>query len=173
MWYRGIACAIGSAALFGLAAGAVAAPAAGAFEARVVVVNIERVLTTSAPAVEANRRIYLEFNPRDKALEQRAVQLRELTRKLDQDMPQLAERDRVLRTRELDEFERDFERQRAQFREDLGERQARVRADVAARVYEIIKTLPHDQHVDLVLINTVWNSPRVDVTDKVLKLLER
>jgi outer membrane protein len=85
----------------------------------------------------------------------------------------LPERDRIRRSRELDELERDASRKRAQFREDLAERQAKARAAVAARVYEVLKALPQEQHVDLVLINTVWNSARVDVTDKVLKMLER
>jgi outer membrane protein len=173
MSYRGTAWAIVSAALLGLCSGAAASPAAaGAFEARVLVVNIERVLTVSAPAQAANRRIYDEFNPRDKALEQKAVQLRQMTEKLESESAQLPERERIRRTRELDEQQRDYERARAQFREDLDERQARERAAVAARVYEVLKSLPQEQQVDLILINTVWNSARVDATDKVLKILE-
>jgi outer membrane protein len=175
MLYRASAGLIVVAALSGLCStGAAAAPdAGGAFEARVVVVNIERVLTTSAPAQEANRRIFEEFDPREKALEQNAVQLRQMAQKLERDAAQLPERDRIRRSRELDELERDASRQRAQFREDLAERQAKARAAVAARVYEVLKALPQEQHVDLVLINTVWNSARVDATDKVLKMLER
>jgi outer membrane protein len=159
--------------MLGLSTCASAADAGRPFESYVAVVNIERVLSTSAPAVEANRRIVDEFNPREKALEQQGLQLRQMRLKLEQDTPRLSERDRVLRSREIEDFERSLVRRRAQFREDLAERQSKARAAVASRVYEIIKTLPHEQQVDLVLIKTVWHSPRVDVTDKVLRMLER
>lgn len=160
-------------AMLGLSTCASAADIGRPFESYVVVVNIERVLSTSAPAVEANRRIVDEFSPREKALEQQTLQLHQMSLKLEQEAPRLSDRDRVLRSREIEDLERGLARKRAQFREDLAERQASARAVVAARVYEIIKTLPKDQQVDLVLINTAWNSARVDVTDKVLKMLER
>jgi outer membrane protein len=174
MLYRASACAVVSAGLIGLCGGAaVAAEPAGSFEAHVAVVNIERVLTGSAPALEANRRIRAEFLPREQLIDHKAVELREMAARYEKELPQLSERDRVRRSRELDEFERDLNRRRAQFREDLAERQSRARAEVAARVYEVIKSLPREQQVDLVLIKSVWHSQRVDVTDKVLQMLDR
>jgi Skp family chaperone for outer membrane proteins len=173
MSYRASACAVVSAGLFSLCAGAaVAAEPDGSFQARVAVVNIERVLTSSAPAQEANRKIRLEFLPREQLIDHKAVELRQMTARYEKELPQLSDRDRVLRSRELDEFERDLNRQRSQFREDLAERQSRARAEVAARVYEAIKSLPREQQVDLVLIKSIWHSARVDVTDKILQMLE-
>jgi outer membrane protein len=159
--------------MLGLSTSASAIDAGRPYESKVVVVNIERVLGSSAPALEANRRIADEFNPRERELEQQGLRLRQMNLKLEQDAPRLSERDRVVRSREIEDLERTLARRRAQFREDLAERQAKARAAVASRVYEVIKTLPQEQQVDLVLINTVWHSPRVDVTDKVLRMLER
>jgi outer membrane protein len=160
-------------AMWGVSTCASAADAGRPFESHVVVVNIERVLGTSAPALEANRRIADEFNPRDRELEQQGLRVRQMSLKLEQDTPHLSERERVMRSRDIEDLERTLARKRAQFREDLAERQSRARAAVASRVYEVIKTLPHEQQVDLVLINTVWHSQRVDVTDKVIRMLER
>jgi outer membrane protein len=170
---RGKAWTVVGGVLLGLSAGvAVAADAGRPFESRVVVVNIDRVLATSAPALEASRRVADEFRAREQALEQQGLQLRQMSLKLEQDSAHLSERERVVRSREIEDLARNLDRKRAQFREDLAERQAGVRAAVAARVYEIIKTLPRDQQVDLVLINAFWSSPRVDFTDQVVRMLE-
>jgi outer membrane protein len=169
---RGKAWAVVGGVLLGLCAGSALADGGQPFEARVVVVNIERVLATSAPALEANRRIADEFKARELGIEQLGLQVRQMRLRLDQDGSHLSERDRVVRSRDIEDLERNLDRNRAQFREDLAESQAKARAVVAARVYDIIKTLPRDEQVDLVVIRAIWSSPRVDFTDKVLRMLE-
>ncbi|MFC5458689.1 OmpH family outer membrane protein [Massilia niabensis] len=150
-------------------------PAVGAMaaEARVVVVNVERLLEDSASARAAAAKIDKEFAPRRQRVQAQLRQLREMSDKLAKDGPKLNDREHLLRERAVGELEREVRRTQAQMSEDFAERNAAERKALARRIHNIVLALPSQLGVDLVLTRTIWHRPAIDVTDKVAALLEK
>jgi outer membrane protein len=63
--------------------------------------------------------------------------------------------------------------QRAQreYREDLNSRRNEKLADLFQRANKVIQQIAEAEKFDLVLQEAVYRSPRIDITDKVLKAL--
>jgi Skp family chaperone for outer membrane proteins len=142
-------------------------------EARIVVVNVERLLSESAYAQAVAKRIESDFGPRRLRIQAELRRLREISDKLAHDAPQLSEREHIVRAREVGELERNVRREQAKFQEDLAERKLKERARMVARINEIITTIRQQQGIELVLTRTVWHRPDIDVTDKVARMLDK
>ena len=48
-----------------------------------------------------------------------------------------------------------------------------LRAAIAARAFKIIEQVAEAERLDAVLAEAAWSSPRIDITDKILKLLDK
>lgn len=144
-----------------------------ALGARVVVVNVERLLVDSKRARTVAAKIEAEFAPRRQQIQLQLRQLRELSRKLAQDAAQLDDREHLLRSRAVGELERRVRRAQDRIGDDFAERSATERAALAKRIHDIVQTLPAQQGVDVVLTRTIWHRPQLDVTDKVAAMLDR
>lgn len=158
---------VGAAALV-LAAAAV--PAA-ARELKIGYVNSERVLRDSTPAKAAQSKLEAEFGKRDRELNDQAGKLKAAADKLDKDAPTLGEAERNRRQRELVEQDRDLQRKRREFQEDLNQRKNEELASVVERANRVIKQIFDQEKYDLILQEVVFAGPRVDITDKVIKSL--
>lgn len=142
-------------------------------EARIVVVNVERLLADSQRARAAAAKIEADFLPRRERIAAQLRQLRALSEKLQQDAPRLDDREKLVRSRAVGELERTIARAQAQIADDYAERTASERATLAKRIHDLIQKLPAQLGVDVVLTRTVWHRPQVDVTDKVGAMLDR
>lgn len=142
-------------------------------EARVVVVNVERLLVDSNRARRAAAKIEAEFAPRRQQITAQLRQLREMSEKLAQDAPHLDDREKLVRSRAVGELERTVRRAQDRIKDDFEERTAAERAVIATRIHDIVQTLPAQQGVDVVLTRTIWHRPQIDVTDKVGAILDR
>jgi outer membrane protein len=148
-----------------------AGPALAQDALRVGVVNLERILRESASAKAAQAKLEQEFSRRDKELQETAARVRQLSEKLERDGPVLAEGDRGRRQREIADLEREFQRRQREFREDLNQRRNEELASVLERANRIIKQLAEQEKYDLILQEAVFASPRIDMTEKVLRAL--
>jgi Skp family chaperone for outer membrane proteins len=162
-------CALGLA----LPEAARAQDAGQALEARVVVVNVERLLVDSKRARASAAKIEAEFAPRRQQIQAQLRQLREMSEKLAQDSPRLDDRERLLRSRAVGELERTVRRAQDRIKDDFAERSASERAALATRIHNIVQSLPARQGADVVLTRTVWHRAQIDVTDKVEAVLDR
>jgi Skp family chaperone for outer membrane proteins len=142
-------------------------------EARVVVVNVERLLVNSKRARATAAKIEAEFIPRRERIAAQLRQLRALSDKLEQDAPRLDDREKLLRSRAVGELERTIRRAQDQISDDFAERRASERAALATRIYNIVTQLPAQLGADVVLTRTIWHRPQIDVTDKVEATLDR
>jgi outer membrane protein len=142
-------------------------------EARVVVVNVERLLVDSKRARAANAKIEAEFAPRRQQIQAQLRELREMSDKLAQDALRLDDREKLVRSRAVGELERTVRRAQDRIRDDFADRTASERDVIAKRIHDIVQALPAQQGVDVVLTRTIWHRPQVDVTDKVQALLDR
>ena len=157
--------------LLAAAALATTAFAAQAQELKIGYVNSDRVLREAVPAKAAQAKLEAEFAKREKELTDVGNRLKAAGEKLDKDAPTLAESERNRRQRDLIDQDREFQRKRREFQEDLNERRNAELAGVIERANRAIKVIFETEKYDLILQEAVFWSPKVDITDKVIKAL--
>jgi outer membrane protein len=83
----------------------------------------------------------------------------------------MAEPERRAKEKDLAELSREFQRKQREFREDLNLRQNEENAAIIEKANKAIKQLADSEKYDLIVQDVVWVSPRLDMTDKVIKAL--
>jgi outer membrane protein len=149
----------------------VAALPAAAQELKIGYVNSERVLRDATPAKAAQAKLEAEFSKRERDLNDAATKLKAAADKLEKDAPTLAESERSRRQRELVEQDRDLQRKRREFQEDLNQRRNEELAAVVERANRVIKQIFDSEKYDLILQEVIFAGPRVDITEKVIRIL--
>jgi outer membrane protein len=134
-------------------------------------VNTERILRDAAPAKAAQQKLEQEFSRRDKELQDMAAKLKSLGEKLDRDAAVTSESERQRRQREFAESEKDYQRKQREFREDLNQRRNEELSQVIDKANRVIKQIAEQEKYDVILQEAVFASPRIDITDKVLRAL--
>jgi outer membrane protein len=138
---------------------------------RIGYVNTERILRDAAPAKAAQRKLEEEFRERDRELQTLAEQLKSMGEALERDRAILTETERRRRQRDFADLEKDFQRKQREFREDLNQRRNEELAQVLERANRAIRQLADSERFDLIVQEAVYASPRIDITDQVLKAL--
>ncbi|MFT0531821.1 OmpH family outer membrane protein [Castellaniella hirudinis] len=134
-------------------------------------VSTERILRDSKPAKAAQAKIESEFKKRDQDLQKLADSLRAQAQKLDKDAPVLSESDRIKRQRQLQDMDSDLQRKRREFQEDFNRRRNEEFSAIVEKADAAIKKIAEQQNYDLIIQDAVTVSPRVDITDQVIKSL--
>lgn len=134
-------------------------------------VNSEKVLREANAAKAAQAKLEAEFSKRERDLNEAAGRLKAAADKLDKDGPTLGESEKVRRQRELVEQDRDLQRKRREFQEDLNQRRNEELAAVVERANRAIRQIFEAEKYDLILQEVVFAGPRVDITDKVIRVL--
>lgn len=145
--------------------------AAQAADFRVGVVDTERILRESAPAVNAEKKIEKEFSGRDQEIKNLTKQVKELQTLLEKDGGKLQDSDRRSKERELAAMNANLQRMQREFREDLNLRKNEELAIVLEQANKAIQAIAEAENFDLILQEAVYRHPRIDITDKVLKHL--
>ena len=144
---------------------------AHAQELKIGYVNSERVLREATPAKAAQAKLETEFGKRERDLNDAAARLKAAADKLEKDTPTLSPTDQARRQRELIEQERDLQRKRREFQEDLSQRRNEELSTVVERANRVIKQIFESEKYDLILQEVVFAGPRVDITEKVIRVL--
>jgi outer membrane protein len=139
--------------------------------ARIGFVSQDRIMRDAAPAKAANLKLEQEFSKRDRDLQDLGSRIKALSDKLDKDGPVLADSDRARRQRELADLDKEFQRKRREFQEDLNQRRNEELSAILERANRAIKQIAEAEKLDAVLQEAVYVNPRIDITDKVLKAL--
>jgi len=139
--------------------------------ARIGFVNTERILRESAVAKAAQQKLEQEFSRREKELQELAARVKAAGERLDRDAAVLSETERARRQREVGDLDREFQRRQREFREDLSQRRNEELAGVIERANRLIRQMAEQDKIDLILQEAVYASPRIDLTDKVIRLL--
>jgi outer membrane protein len=140
---------------------------------RIGFVATERLMTESRMAKTADARIQAEFSKRQKMVEETVTRLKQMSEKFDSEAAGLNDVERTRRARELLNMDKDVQRMQREFTEDLMQRKNEERAAIATRAYKIIEQVAEQDKLDAVLAEAAWSSPRIDITDKILKLLDK
>jgi outer membrane protein len=144
---------------------------AGAAEFRIGFIDAERINRESAPAEAASKRLEKEFAPRAQELQRREVQMKNLQGQLEKEGVTMSESDRRAKDQELQRLNIDFQRMQREYREDLNLRRNQELQALFERANRIIKQIAEAEKFDLILQEAVYRSPRIDITDRVLKAL--
>jgi outer membrane protein len=83
----------------------------------------------------------------------------------------LSEAERGRRQRDLVEQDREFQRKRREFQEDLNQRKNEELGAVIERANKAIKQIFEAEKYDLILQDATFVSSRIDITEKVIKAL--
>jgi len=141
---------------------------------KIGVVNTEKILRESLPAIQAQKKIEQEFMPRDEDIKRMAVQAKILQDKLEKDSIAIEEAERRSLERNLANLSREYQRAQRQMREDFSVRQNEEYSVILERTNRAISKIAEKEKYDLILQlqDSVYRSQRIDITDKVIKALE-
>ena len=136
-------------------------------------VNTEKVFRDSQLAVKAQKKLEKEFQAREQDIQKLVKQARDLQAYLEKEGLTLSETERSKKQKDLANLSRDLQHDQRAFREDLNQRKNEEFASVQERARKAIMEIAEKEKFDLILESVVYASPKVDVTDRVLKSLER
>lgn len=140
-------------------------------EFKIGIVNLDRIFREANSAKSAQAKLEQEFGKREKDLNDVGTQLKTLSDKYEREAPTLSESQRVTRQKQLVDQDRDFQRKRREFQEDLNARKNEELQQVIERANRVVKTLAEAEKYDLIIQEAVYVNPKHDITDKVLKSL--
>src|SRR5687768_5465452 len=148
-----------------------ASTGAGAAELKIGFIDAERINRESAPAELASKRLEKEFAPRAQDLQRRESQIKTLQAQLEKEAMTMSESDRRSKDQELARLSLDFQRLQREYREDLNLRRNQELQSLFERANRVIKQIAESEKYDLILQEAVYRSPRLDITERVLKAL--
>ncbi|MBV5297278.1 MAG: OmpH family outer membrane protein [Rhodoferax sp.] len=134
-------------------------------------VSTDRVLKEASTAKAAQAKLEQEFSKREKELTDLGASVKSMAEKFERDAPTLPEAQRLTRQKQLLDQDRDFQRKRREFQEDLNARKNEELQQVIARANKVIKEIAIAEKYDFIFQDAVYVNPKHDMTDKVIKSL--
>jgi len=145
--------------------------AASAQDFKVGIVNLDRIFREANTSKAAQAKLEQEFSKREKEIADLGGQIKAQSEKLERDAPTLSESQRNTRQRQLVEQDREFQRKRREFQEDLNSRKNEELQLVIERANRVVRSLAEAEKFDLILQEAVYVNAKHDITDKVIKTL--
>ncbi|MBI5936837.1 MAG: OmpH family outer membrane protein [Betaproteobacteria bacterium] len=144
-----------------------------AAELKIGFVNTERIFRDSALSQKAQKKLEKEFAVREQDIQKQVKQARDLQTYLEKETLTLPDPERAKKEREVANLNRDIQRAQRELREDLNQRKNEEFAGIHEKARGVILDIAKKEGFDLIVENAVYAGPRVDITDRVLKALER
>jgi outer membrane protein len=144
---------------------------ASAQEFKIGFINTDRIFRDANSAKTAQAKLEQEFMKREKDLNDLGSQIKAAADKLEKEAPTMAEAQRNSRQKQLTDQDRDFQRKRREFQEDLNVRKNEELQIVLERANKVVKQVAETEKYDYVLQEAVYVNPKHDITEKVLKVL--
>ncbi len=148
-------------------------PAAGApaLVPKIGFVSLDRILRDSTPSKAAQAALEQEFSDRRKELAETGSRLRAMFENLEKNAAVLSDIERARKQKEFTDQDKDYQRRQRELAEDVNQRQNEEFAKVVNKANRVIRQLAEAQGFDLIVQEAVYVSPRVDLTDQVIALL--
>ena len=132
-----------------------------------------KVVMQSQQSMDVGKKLMAEFKPRNAELEKFRKQIQDKEMALEKDAPNLSQRDLLAKRQELEYLKIDFDRKKNRQHEDFELRKQEELNNFQNSINAAVTALGQNEGYDLILYNTGgYIGPRVDVTDKVLKLIK-
>lgn len=136
-------------------------------------INTERLFKESPMAIKAQKRLEQEFSKREQDLQKMIKQARDMQSNLEKESLTMSDNDRSRKERDLSNLTLQIQQAQREYREDLNQRKQEEFADINERARTVINDIATKEKFDLILENVVYASPRIDITDRVLKAMDR
>lgn len=148
-------------------------PAASAQDgARIAFVNTDRLLREAAPAKAAQAKLEQEFSRREREVDEAGQALASASERFEREALTMSESQRAARQRQLLDQDREFQRKRREFQEDLNSRKQEELQQVLDRANRVVRQIAESEKYDAIFQEAVYINPRLDITDKVIKALD-
>jgi outer membrane protein len=134
-------------------------------------VNTERIFREANTAKQAQTKLEQEFAKREKELVETGNGLKLASEKFEREAPTLAESQRTSRQKQLIDQDREFQRKRREFQEDLNARKNEEQQIVVERANRAVKQVAESEKYDVIFQEAVYIHPKHDITEKVIKVL--
>ncbi len=144
-----------------------------AAEFRAGVVDTERILRESVPAARAESKLEKEFSTRDQEIKKLLKQAKEIQAYLEKVAGTPPDAAHPSKERELANLNSNLQRMQREYNEDLNLRKSEELAIVLEQASKALQIIAEAEKFDLVLDvqSRVFHTPKIDITDKVLKFL--
>jgi outer membrane protein len=143
-----------------------------AAELKVGYVQVDKILQDAPQTAESGKKLEREFSPRSLELDKMQKQIRDLEATLDKEGVTLSETDRRNKERDTSNMKIEFQRKQRELREDINLRKNEELSSLQDRINKAVQTVSETDGYDLVVYGGVaYASKKIDITDKVLKLL--
>jgi len=141
-------------------------------ELKVGYVQVDKILQEAPQTAESGKKLEKEFSPRSQELERMAKQIRELEAALSKDGMTITETERRSKERDVQNIKTEFQRKQRELREDINLRKNEELGSLQDRINKAVQTVAKADNYDLVMYSGVaYAADKIDITDKVLKLL--
>ena len=134
-------------------------------------VNTDRIFREASSAKAAQAKLEQEFSRREKELVETGNALKAGSEKFEREAPTLSESQRTARQKQLLDQDREFQRKRREFQEDLNTRKNEEQQLVIERANRAVKQVAESEKYDVVFQEAVYINPKHDITEKVIKAL--
>jgi outer membrane protein len=138
---------------------------------RVGFVNTDRIFREANSAKQAQAKLEQEFSRREKELNDLGTGLKAASDKFEREATTLSESQRAQRQKALIDQDREFQRKRREFQEDLNARKNEELQQVLDRANRVVRQVAEQEKYDLILQEAVYINPKHDITDKVIRAL--
>lgn len=156
------------------AAAALAAVPAWAADAKMAVVDFQRLAQESPQGKAIMEAMRAEFSPRERTLQAQGQALKAKQDKLQKDGATMTEDQRNRAEKELRDGARDFERARGELQDDVTARRNEEMSRLQRTLVEEVRTYAKGQSLDLVVSGeaVLYATPAYDITSAVLAALQ-
>ncbi len=154
-----------------LAISALSAGIVSAQEFKIGFVNTDRIFREASTAKNAQAKLEQEFAKREKDLVDLGNTIKAASDKFEREAPTLSETQRNTRQKQLMDQDREFQRKRREFQEDLNTRKNEEQQVVIERANRAVKQVAETEKYDVIFQEAVYINPKHDITDKVIKSL--
>lgn len=132
-----------------------------------------KLIMQSQQSLDVGKKLMAEFKPRNAELEKFRKQIQDKEMALEKDAVNLSQRDLLAKRQEIEYLKIDFDRKKNRQHEDFQLRKQEELNNFQNNVNAAVTSLGQNEGYDLILYNTGgYIGAKVDVTDKVLKLLK-
>lgn len=145
---------------------------ANSTELKVGYVQVDKILQEAPQTAESGKKLEKEFSPRSQELDRMAKQIKDLETVLDKEGLTITEADRRSKERDVQNIKTEFQRKQRELREDINLRKNEELGSLQDRINKAVQSVAKAENYDLVMYSGVaYAADKIDITDKVLKLL--
>lgn len=143
-------------------------------EPRIGVVDPQRLLQESPQGKAVQDAMRAEFAPRERTLQAQAQSIKAKQEKLQKDGATMTDEQRIRAEKELRDGERDFERARGEFQDDITARRNEEYSRLQRTLGEEVRSYAKAQNFDVILSGeaVIYATPAYDITPAILTALQ-